>query len=294
MFSTIFKQSAKAAVLSLTVLGSTSASTAVLEFDLSGLGTDVPANYYGRDGLYIGQDFSNPTAPSKNWTFTDVKLSIDDTTGIGNIAGTITGNYDNAAWGFTTTLTDSVVRSGTGNSVTRTAFDGSQNLHDILTSGIDGTGVERESLEMTLSKSNSYDFIGLAMPDIGHINVAELFFHTDYGKTNSTSGATGLIYHAWYQSTQTITKYKWVEKVVGTELKWKKQWYKNKYGVWKYKWVQKEVDIVKWVKESYQEPKYVGDTKAYADLNPVPLPAAFWLFAPALAGFTAWRRKQKA
>ncbi|MDB2705258.1 VPLPA-CTERM sorting domain-containing protein [Pseudomonadota bacterium] len=42
---------------------------------------------------------------------------------------------------------------------------------------------------------------------------------------------------------------------------------------------------------------YVGDTKSIATartVSAVPIPAAIWLFAPALAGFTALRRKRTA
>ena len=51
MFSKILKNSAKAAVIGLGLISSVQIQAAGLEFDLSGLGMDVPKNYAGRDGL---------------------------------------------------------------------------------------------------------------------------------------------------------------------------------------------------------------------------------------------------
>jgi hypothetical protein len=47
------------------------------------------------------------------------------------------------------------------------------------------------------------------------------------------------------------------------------------------------------VKEKYQVPWLVGDTKAYATPSEFPVPAAAFLFAPALLGFLGLRRKTR-
>ena len=282
MFTTFAKHTTRAAIIGLALLGSSQAYSAALEFDLSGLGNDVPANFAGRDGLFVGPNFNYSTITDSryNWTFNnDVKLSINQTTGIGTISGTMTGNYDNETWGFSTTLSDLVVRTGTGGSTVRSDYNaGAHDLSALLTSMTAGTGVEWKSLNMTLSNNfGSYSFEGFAMPEMGHINVAELFFRDDY----LGSGVEGLVYDAWYKSFATVTKSRWVWKEVEkcrVKNGHKKCWTENKK-----------------VKEYYKEPQWVGDTKAYADLIPpseVPVPAAIWLFAPALAGFTALRRKR--
>jgi hypothetical protein len=280
MLSQLIKHSARAAVIGLGLLSAVQVHAAALEFDLSGLGFDVPKNYAGRHGLFVGPNFnySTVTSPYYNWTFNDVKLSIDDVTGVGSLAGTMNRNNDNSVWNINTTLNGLVVRTGTGGSTNRQDYNaGSDNLSSILSTAVNGTGVEWKSLDMTLSKgSSSWDFGGFAMPDMGHLNVAELFFRSNFG------GASGLIFDAWYKSDQMVTKYRNIYEYV-TKKYWSYQ---------KQKWVYYK-KRVKVGTEKYQVPKYVGDTKAYAVPSEVPLPAAIWLFAPALAGFTALRRKRK-
>lgn len=283
MFTSLLKHSAKIAVFGLGLLGATTqVQAAPLEFDLKGLGMDVPSNYIGRDGLFVGSKWDYYTNPGNNWTFQDVKLSIDDNTGTGVIAGSMSRNSDNSIWTINTTLNDLVVRTGFGGSTVRQDYNaGSDDLSSILSTAVNGTGVEWKSLNMTLSNgSSSWDFGGFAMPDMGHLNVAELFFHSNFG------GASGLIFDAWYKSNQTVTKYRSVKKTI---TKWKWVWDRQQR-----RYVKKYYDKVVWVKEQYQVPKYVGDTKAYAMPSEVPLPAAIWLFAPALAGLTVLRRKRKA
>lgn len=270
MFTTLLRHSAKIAVFGLGLLGATTqVQAAPLEFDLKGLGMDVPSNYVGRDGLFVGSKWNYYTNPGNNWTFQDVKLSIDDTTGIGVMAGTMSRNSDNSIWTINTTLNDLVVRTGFGAGTNRQDYNaGSDNLSSILSTAVNGTGVEWKSLNMTLSNgSSSWDFGGFAMPDMGHLNVAELFFHSNFG------GASGLIFDAWYKSDKMVTKYVYKKR--------NGRYVRDRYGR-------------KIVIRSYQVPQYVGDTKAYAMPSEVPLPAAIWLFAPALAGLTALRRKRKA
>jgi hypothetical protein len=282
MFSNMIKHSAKAAIAGLGFLAAAQVHSAPLQFDLSGLGMDVPSNYVGRDGLYVGTSFDYYNYPGNNWTFQDVKLSIDQITGAASMTGSMNRNRDNSSWTINTTLNDLVIRTGVGAGTTRQDFNaGSDNLSTLLSSTTNGTGVEWKSLDMTLSNgSSSWDFGGFAMPALGHLNVADLFFRSNFG------GATGLIFDAWYKSDEMVTKYRWVEQTV---TKWKWKWDKKKR-----KYVKKYYDVTEYVKEKYQVAKYVGDTKAYATPSEVPLPAAIWLFAPALAGFTALRRKRNA
>jgi len=244
---------------------------------------DAPKNYAGRDGLFVGSNFnySTVTASRNNWTFSDVKLSINDVTGVANMAGSMNRNSDNSSWTINTTLNDLVFRTGTGNSTVRNDYNAATgNLASILSAMVPGTDVEWKSLDMTLSNgSDSWNFGGFAMPDIGHLNVAELAFHSDFG------GASGLIFDAWHKTDKTVTKYRYVKKTV------------TRYGkVWdrqQRKYVKVPDKKVIKVKEKYQVPWLVGDTKAYATPSEVPVPAAAFLFAPALLGFLGLRRKAK-
>jgi hypothetical protein len=284
MFSKILKNSAKAAVIGLGLISSVQIQAAGLEFDLSGLGMDVPKNYAGRDGLFVGPNFNYSTVTSSyyNWTFKDVKLSIDDVSGVATMAGSMNRNSDNSIWTINTTLNDLVVRTGTGAGTNRQDYNaGTDDLSSILSTMVSGTGIEWKSLDMTLSNgSSSWNFGGFAMPDMRHLNVAELFYRSNFG------GASGLIFDAWYKSDEMVTKYRYVDKKV-TKWRWKWNRHRNRYE-------KKYYDVVERVKEKYQVARYVGDTKAYATPSEVPLPAAIWLFAPALAGFTALRRKRAA
>ena len=156
MLTNLLKHSAKIAVLGLGLLGATTqAHSAALEFDLKGLGMDVPANYIGRDGLFVGSKWDYYTNPGNNWTFQDVKLSIDDITGTGVIAGSMTRNSDNSIWTINTTLNDLVVRTGFGGSTVHQDYNaGSDNLASILSTAVNGTGVEWKSLDMTISNGS--------------------------------------------------------------------------------------------------------------------------------------------
>lgn len=245
MFSKIIKHTAKAAVVGLGLLAAAQAHSAALEFDLSGVGPTV--NGYGRDGIYIGDGFNNgpnPFRPEANWTFQNVKLSIDTMTGTGTVAGTMSHNLDSSIWTINTSLNGLVVRSGkdTNNDhndaeVTRNDYNaGVDDLSTILSTMVPGTGVEWKSLATTVTDgSTSYSLTGFAMPDMGHANVAELMWFDNF----IGSGVQGLIFDAWYK---------------GDNL--------------------------------------VGDTKALAT-SAVPIPAAAFLFAPALLGFLGLRRKAK-
>ena len=63
IFSKIIKHTAKPAVIGLGLLASAQAHSAALDFDLSGLGIDVPKNYAGRDVLFVGSNLTIVLSP---------------------------------------------------------------------------------------------------------------------------------------------------------------------------------------------------------------------------------------
>ena len=176
--------------------GSLSYATTI-NFDLSGVGSTV--NGFGRDGLYMGPNFNyGHTSPKYNWTFNTVNLSIDDATGAGTVSGNMTRNSSDSVWGVDIHLKDLVVRTGTGSGTDRKNYRASShNLSDIFTSSSEGTGVEWKYLAMTVTQPSGreMEWDGLAMPEIGHENVAELYFHDNF----LDSGISGLVFDAWYQ-----------------------------------------------------------------------------------------------
>ena len=202
-----YKQSLQKFILIflLSLLSSGHSYAASIEFELSGVGSSV--NGFGRDGLYLGPDFSsrNFNTSRYNMTFGDTALSIDDVTGIGTIHGEMTRQSDNSNWMIDILLTDLVIRSGVGNATTRHDYDArTDDLAAILSSSVEGNGIEWRNLEMVPTSpapfwgnpiSTTSIWTGLSMPNIGHINVAEFYQHQDY----LGSGINGLIFDAWYQ-----------------------------------------------------------------------------------------------
>ncbi len=248
------KNTLKNLILALSILSASQTSASTISFDLLGVGSTV--NGFGRDGLYLGPDFTNSSfnVAQYNWTFNTVSLSIDDVTGNGTIHGAMTRQSDNSVWGFDVNLTNLVVRQGLGSNTTRHAYNAaSDNLNAILSSTTAGTGVEWQSLSMTPTSPTPYwnnpasttsSWSGLAMPEIGHINVAELYHHDNY----IDSGINGLVFDAWFQRDDCSNC-------------------------------------------TYQ----VGDTKAHAiktSPSPVPLPGALLLFGSGLVGFLGFSRRK--
>ena len=200
----VLKTTIKTFFLGFAILGASQTYAIKYNFDLTGMGDLV--NGYGRDGLYLGPDFNHGVdSPEYNWTFTNASLLIDDVTGTGIIHGSMTRQCDNAAWELDITLNGLVVRSGTGFNVTRHNYNAQDhNLSSILSSSTTGTGVEWKSLNMTPTSptpfwgnptSTTSEWSGLAMPNLGHENVAELYYHDDF----IGSGIDGLVFDAWYQ-----------------------------------------------------------------------------------------------
>mgnify|MGYP006080198621 CR=1 FL=1 len=197
--SSISKSATKTILVSLALLSASLAHSAVIDFDLSGTGSSV--NGFGRDGIYVGPNFngSNAWKPQFNWTFNDVKLSVDDVTGVGTIAGTMNHQLDNSIWTINTILNDLVVRTGTWkdmNIVRNDYNSATDDLSTILSAMVPGTGVEWKSLSTTISNgSTKTSLTGFAMPNIGHANVAELMWFDNF----IGSDVKGLIFDAWYK-----------------------------------------------------------------------------------------------
>lgn len=272
MITNLIKHPAKIALISFGILtASTQAHSASLDFGLTSLAGILPYNFVGRTGLYVGP---GPTIDSRdrygnynfkksryNWTFKDVKLSINDmgpNRGDATVTGTMTNNYSDSIWNINITLNDLVKRTGTGTGV---MLSGSDNLKDIIKNG---DGVAWQDLSLTYSKLGSDISTTLEGWQMDHDGEAELFTRGRWGQVD-LDGA--LVFDAWYKKTKTVS----YQQCPG--------WYSNRSCSTK----------------SWEKIIKAGDTKALATYMPpseVPLPAAFWLFAPVLAGFTAWRRKR--
>jgi hypothetical protein len=274
MFSTRIKHTAKAAVIGFGLLGAAQAHSASLDFGLTSLAGLVNPNYFvGATGLYVGP---GPTITSKdwrgnynfkkskyNWTFTDVKLSINDDMGSnrGNasVMGTMTNNKYGSSWNINLTLNDLVKRTGSG---TGMMLSNTDNLHDIITNG---KGVAWQDLSLTYSKLGSSKSTTLEGWQMDHDGEAELFTRGAWG-SEDLNGA--LVFDAWYKKTKT------------GEYQQCSGWYSNRSCTTK----------------SWEKVVKAGDTKALATYMPpseVPVPAAAFLFAPALLGFLGLRRKAK-
>ncbi|MEE9395515.1 MAG: hypothetical protein V3V31_00740 [Methylococcales bacterium] len=204
MIKKIMKTSLAALTLGLGIMSAGVSHAETIEFDLTGLGSSVHG--FGSDGLYLGRNFRRGhNNARKNWTFNGVSLSINDTTGVGTIRGNMTRQSDNSEWGIDVKLDDLVIRTGTGSATSRHNYNASSdNLSAILSSSSVGTGVEWQSLSMTPTSptpfwgyagSTTSTWSGLAMPKLGHINVAEFYLQENY----LNSGIDGLIFDAWYQ-----------------------------------------------------------------------------------------------
>ncbi|MEM7221030.1 MAG: PEP-CTERM sorting domain-containing protein [Pseudomonadota bacterium] len=191
----------------------------VITFNLNPLNHESDTMLFGHTGLFLGKNFSASQygSPYRNFIFDDVQLSIDTDTGIGTVFGTVyREGIDELTLNIT--LTDLLVRTEDGGTVTRTAYpDSGVDLFGLLRSGDAGSGVEWGALDLTLSKSGrDYDlWEGLAMPDMGHPNVSEFFFVNDYHGAGS-----GLLFHSWYQSKDGVhTSYRVGDsKAWGTEV----------------------------------------------------------------------------
>ncbi|HFD13448.1 MAG TPA: hypothetical protein ENJ32_13415 [Crenotrichaceae bacterium] len=199
----------KTLAFTLGMLGTGLTNATTIQVNLTGAGGN---SGYGHDGLFLGKgtrgsngnDWSGNYSDAHNWTFNQVNLSIDDVTGKGKIAGTMTRNNDSSVWTIDVVLQGLVVRNGTGNNVQRHDFNAqNDDLLAILSSSNVGTGIEWKTLQLTPTspvpfwgnpQSTTSQWNGLSMPDIGHLNVAELKF----GSFNGSS-IKSLMFEAWYQ-----------------------------------------------------------------------------------------------
>ena len=204
MFKKTMKISLKTLVFWFTILSASQANATNYNLNLAGMGSLV--NGYGSDGLYLGPNFrTHSSKPKYNWTFTSANLLINDVTGAGTIHGSMTRQSDNTTWAIDIIMADLVVRSGTGSYTVREDYNAkNHDLSTILSSSTAGTGVEWKSLSMTPTSptkfwgdptSTTSEWSGLSMPKLGHLNVAELYYHDDF----IGSGLDGLVFDAWYQ-----------------------------------------------------------------------------------------------
>jgi len=248
-----------------------------ITIQLEGRG-DVTPNVFGNSGMYLGDDFESPgTHPFNNWYWEkpNVVMTIHED-GDARIVGTQIRDYNNELWDLEMNLT------GLKHAGTNTDATFSMDMLDSPSAGYDW-----EALELTLTYAGSSvvpreNWIGLTMPDIGHVNVAEIRFD-DEGR---------LMFDAWYQhELQTTTKLEW-------DYEW--VWVGPKPWNYEKQWFEVETEVVDKDDQGYAGHKYynVGDTKAYGWIVPppptnvIPTPAAL----PAglmLLGLTAMRRRRK-
>ena len=204
---------------------SVSATQADIELSLTGYSeTDgSQTGWYGDTGLFLGPDFNHPnydTGPFYykngyreyfNWRWDDLQMTIfdgigDDAASAGDalISGEITRMVDvmdghDVSWGITIELSGLQFR--TANTMTSPVY------HDDIIADLAGNplnstgyGYEWTSLSLTLTPPTGYTggvdpdgWIGFAMPNMGHPNVAELHYDSH----------RGLTFEAWYMNPTT-------------------------------------------------------------------------------------------
>ena len=196
--STIARVTAMLALL--TLLPATSFAATLIEVDVAGRvfaeGGNLDDHGYGAFGLFAGLDLNDEgigkKAKASNWEWNTVLLKICDD-GDANISGTMKRRSDDSVWGVNIALSTLHL---VGPAFSGTTLN-SNSLHQLLASEEDHAGFEWESLALTFTPPGGYaettppltGWTGLAMPDMGHVNVAEL--HYDAG--------VGLTFEAWYQ-----------------------------------------------------------------------------------------------
>ena len=181
----------------------------ILTYQLHGLGDPVEFGF-GATGLYLGPSFSsrNVDVDRFNWEFADnVMLEIDTDSGNASIRGDMIrlSEATGPAWGFDASLTGLVIRNGTGTGTSRHDYNAvSDDIQAMLSGSAEGLGIEWKNIDLEVTSPYDYwggtdprssRWQGLAMPAMGHVNVAELKYSDDYHGT----GRTGYVFDAWYQ-----------------------------------------------------------------------------------------------
>lgn len=185
---------------------------------------------FGYNGLYLGGNFSNPniscggitqsqlTHPCTNWTWDNVTMQVGSN-GDATISGTMTRGYHPTSpevWGLSILLQNAEIKHAGGLYEAGGNYSGpiSPEMLASLSNGIDPItgqdnsgvgewGLEWQSLSMTLNKMGNSSSVpetgweGYAMPDMGHMLVAELHY----------DGDNGLTFDAWYQNPYTNSWY---------------------------------------------------------------------------------------
>ena len=189
---------------------------------------DGSAAGYGYKGLYLAGDFSGGiscagytgsqlTHPCTNWTWDNVSMQIDNASGDATISGTMTRDLNHEVWGLTVMLQDAEIKHAGGLYEDGGNYSGpiSPEMLTALSNGIDPItgqdnsgvgewGLEWKTLSITLNKMGNSSSVpetgwqGYAMPDMGHIFVAEL--HYD-------GPQHGLTLDAWYKNPHTSSWY---------------------------------------------------------------------------------------
>lgn len=263
------------AVAALMLFGTTAFAGNIM-VKLEGRG-DITHNVFGKSGLYLGDDWYGGTHPYNNWHWEkpDVLLTIFED-GDAQITGNQIRDYNGEIWGIEINLRG---LKEAGSAIDK-AFD--MNMLDAPSAGFDWA-----ELDMTLtyggySSVPRENWVGLAMPDIGHHNVAEIRWDDD----------GNLKFDAWYQHIlQTIE----VEKTRRV---------KDYFDYKKWKWVYKDETYTKTIADpddqgtSGHHNYKVGDTKAYGwvmepdDTPEIPTPAALPA-GLALLGLAVSRRRNR-
>jgi hypothetical protein len=182
-------------VAGLLTLGATDALAAPIVIQLEG----QHAGGAGQHGLYLGpSNWGYQSSTMTNWEWTDVSMTILEN-GNATITGSMKRLYDrqihySGYWGLEIQLSN-VVKKGSGASIAQ-----------ILDAGVLHTGLEWKTLSMKLTKPSDLPYstsvpltgwVGYAMPNQGHPNVAELHFDP-----------RGLTFEAWYKNPRTSSWYK--------------------------------------------------------------------------------------
>ncbi|NNF06848.1 MAG: PEP-CTERM sorting domain-containing protein [Candidatus Eisenbacteria bacterium] len=152
---------------------------------------------FGEYGLYLG-DGQTQGHSVYNWRWDNMNMAINEANGNAQITGNMTRLYNDEIWGVTIDMSGLQWKDIHGNRSNRSSIS-MQDILNLKNNADGGTsyGFEWQNMSMSLTKpigSTSVvpaeGWIGNAMANLGHVNVAELHYDS----------ARGLTWESWYQN----------------------------------------------------------------------------------------------
>lgn len=131
---------------------------------------------YGYNGLYLGDSWSHGEHDYTNWSWDTVAMDVA-MNGDATITGSMTRG-EGSTWGLSIVLSDAQF---VGSALSGVSSVSSSLVSDLFTADENGAGLEWASLSMTMAEPYSTTvplsgWLGLAMPEMGHDNPAELHY----------------------------------------------------------------------------------------------------------------------